>query len=25
MDAMVAYLQSLGNMIKFEDGVVYRE
>lgn len=25
MDAMVAYLQSLGNMIKFEDGAVYRE
>jgi len=25
MDAMVAYLQSLGNMIKFEEGVVYRE
>ncbi|MBW5290072.1 MAG: Cytochrome c oxidase subunit CcoO [Candidatus Ruthia sp. Asou_11_S2] len=25
MDAMVAYLQSLGNMIKFEDGVTYRE
>ena len=25
MQAMVAYLQSLGNMIKFEDGVVYRE
>ncbi|WP_190600453.1 cytochrome-c oxidase, cbb3-type subunit II [Candidatus Vesicomyidisocius sp. SY067_SCS001] len=25
MDAMVAYLQSLGNMIKFEDGVIYRE
>ncbi len=25
MDAIVAYLQSLGNMIKFEDGVVYRE
>ncbi|CAC9602085.1 Cytochrome c oxidase (cbb3-type) subunit CcoO (EC 1.9.3.1) [uncultured Gammaproteobacteria bacterium] len=25
MDAMVAYLQSLGNMIKFENGVTYRE
>jgi len=25
MDAMVAYLQSLGNMIEFEAGVVYRE
>ena len=25
MDAMVTYLQSLGNMIKFEDGVTYRE
>ncbi|NYT52638.1 MAG: cytochrome-c oxidase, cbb3-type subunit II [Candidatus Vesicomyosocius endoextente] len=25
MDAMVSYLQSLGNMIKFEDGVTYRE
>jgi cytochrome c oxidase cbb3-type subunit 2 len=25
MDAMVAYLQSLGNMITFEDGVTYRE
>lgn len=25
MDAMVAYLQSLGNMIEFENGVVYRE
>ncbi len=25
MDAMVAYLQSLGTMIKFEDGVTYRE
>ncbi|ABL01843.1 cytochrome c oxidase, cbb3-type, subunit II [Candidatus Ruthia magnifica str. Cm (Calyptogena magnifica)] len=25
MDAMVAYMQSLGSMIKFEDGVVYRE
>jgi len=25
MQAMVAYLQSLGNMIKFEDGVTYRE
>lgn len=25
MQAVVAYLQSLGNMIKFEDGVTYRE
>ncbi|HIF47803.1 cytochrome-c oxidase, cbb3-type subunit II [Candidatus Thioglobus sp.] len=25
MDAMVAYLQTLGTMIKFEDGVTYRE
>ncbi len=25
MQAMVAYLQSLGNMIQFEDGVTYRE
>ena len=25
MDAMVAYLQSLGNMIEFEEGVTYRE
>ena len=25
MDAIVSYLQSLGNMIKFETGVVYRE
>jgi len=25
MDAMVAYLQSLGNMVKFQEGVDYRE
>lgn len=25
MQAIIAYLQSLGNMIKFEDGVTYRE
>jgi len=25
MDAMVAYLQSLGTMVKFQDGVTYRE
>jgi cytochrome c oxidase cbb3-type subunit 2 len=25
MDAMVAYLQTLGNMITFENGVTYRE
>jgi cytochrome c oxidase cbb3-type subunit 2 len=25
MDAMIAYLQTLGNMIKFEPGVIYRE
>jgi cytochrome c oxidase cbb3-type subunit 2 len=25
MDAIIAYLQSLGNMIKFEKGVTYRE
>ena len=25
MDAMVAYLQVLGTMVKFQDGVEYRE